>query len=323
MSPPPVLTVENLSVRLGDNRVLDGVDLAIDAGERVALVGESGCGKSTTALSVLGLLPAGSRMAADSLFVGGEALLGLDEKGRRRLRGRAVALVPQDAGAALNPVIPVGAQVAAVLRRVGGLDRRAARRRVAGLFEEVGLDASGAVASARPHELSGGQCQRVMIAMALGCEPRLIIADEPAAALDVITQARVMERLARMSRERGTALLLISHDLGMAGTWCDRGLVMYCGRVVEAAPMWSLLNRPAHPYTAGLVAALPRLDTRSTRLPTIPGNVPPPGALPPGCHFEPRCPRATARCREGRPPFAPAGGGRAACIHPLHGAGND
>jgi oligopeptide/dipeptide ABC transporter ATP-binding protein len=322
MNPPPVLEVADLSVRIAGNRVLDGVDLAVGAGERVALVGESGCGKSTTALAVMGLLPAEARVSAALLAVGGKPLLELDEKGRRGLRGRAVALVPQEAGAALNPLIGVGSQVIAVLRRVHGLDRRAARRRAADLFKEVGLDAD-TVLAARPHELSGGQCQRVMIAMALGCEPRLIIADEPAAALDVITQARVMERLSRMTRERGTALLLISHDLAMAGAWCERGLVMYCGRIVEAAPLSSLLRQPAHPYTAGLLASVPRLDTRGTRLRTIPGYVPPPDALPPGCHFEPRCPRATARCRESRPPLVPAGDSQAACIHPLTGPEND
>lgn len=316
MKSAPVLAAGNLSVRYGGNQVLDGMDLAIEPGERVALVGESGCGKSTTALAVMGLLPGGARLSADTLTVGGMDLLRLDEPGRRAMRGRAVALVPQEAGAALNPVIPVGAQVTSVLRRVRGLDRRAARRKVAALFDEVGLTGSRDFTAARPHQLSGGQCQRVMIAMALGCEPKLLIADEPTAALDVTVQARIMEQLSAMTAGRGTALLLISHDLGLVGTWCERALVMYCGRVVETAPMASLLSEPAHPYTAGLLAAVPRLGAR-TRLHAIPGSVPAPDNLPPGCHFEPRCPRASASCRDGRPVLAPAGGGLAACIHPL------
>lgn len=317
MTTGPALQATGLSVRFGPSRVVDDVSLTLARGEKLALVGESGCGKSTTALALLGLLPDAATLLSGRVLLEGREVLGRPERERRRLRGRRIALVPQDAGAALNPVIPVGRQVAAVLARVHGLASREAGARAEALLGEVGLGGGADLAGRRPHELSGGQCQRVMIAMALGCEPAVLVADEPTSALDVTTQARIMDRLEAMTGRRGTALLLITHDLGLAGVYCERGLVMYCGRIVESAPMATLLRAPAHPYTAGLLAAVPRLRGPRQRVRPIPGAMPSPDALPPGCLFEPRCPRATARCRASRPAIGDDGRGRAACFHPL------
>lgn len=321
MSDLAALEITGLAVQFGDARVLDGMNLSLAAGERLALVGESGCGKSTTALAALGLLPASARITGGRVRLRGTDLLALSERQRRGLRGRVAALVPQDAGAALNPVLPAGRQVASVLGRCLGLGRGEARRRTLALFEEVGLDAG--LAARRPHELSGGQCQRAMIALALGCEPDVLIADEPTSALDVTTQARVMERLLAMTSRRGAALLLITHDLALAGAYCDRGLVMYCGRVVEQGSVDAVLREPVHPYTAGLLDAVPRLRGARRAVRGIPGSAPPPDALPPGCRFEPRCPRASVECRQSLPEIGDDGAGRAACIHPLPGTRHD
>jgi len=318
-----LLEVSGLSVSGGPARILDEVELTVAPGEIVGLVGESGCGKTTTALSLLGLLPPGLHIDGGEIRWRGKNLARAPERSWRALRGRELALVQQEPAAALNPVRNVGAQLASVFRDRLGLDRRRARERVAELLRQVGMPDTERTMERFPHELSGGQCQRVVIARALGCEPDLLLADEPASALDTTTQAQALALIGSLARERGAAVVLISHDLGLVAGYCDRVAVMYCGRIVESAPVDDLYARPAHPYTRALLGTLPRLDTAAREpIATIPGSVPAANALPPGCHFAPRCPRATDVCRESRPPLEPAvgGPGLAACFHP-HGSG--
>jgi peptide/nickel transport system ATP-binding protein len=302
----PLLDVQALQVAFpsvgGDVRAVDGVTFTVAEGETVCVVGESGCGKSLTALSLLRLLPPAARFGAGSrILFEGRDLLALDEESLRRLRGREIAMIFQEPMTALNPVLTVGEQIAEVVRVHTGARRADAWQRAVEMLTQVGIADAPTRAKQYPHELSGGMRQRVMIAMALVLAPRLVIADEPTTALDVTIQAQILELLRGLRASGGMALLLITHDLGVVAEMASRVIVMYAGRVVEEAPVDALFARPSHPYTEGLLAAMPRLDDSRDRLITIRGTVPPPHALPSGCTFRDRCPHAFDRCATEEP----------------------
>lgn len=320
----PLLAIDNLDLRFASDRgelhALHGVSLTVNEGEIVGLVGESGCGKSITAAAVLGLLPMPpARIAGGRIVYKERDLLTLSDREMRRIRGPEIAMIFQEPMTALNPVFTVGSQMADVLCRHQNLSRRAARVAAIDWLNRVGIaDAAGRI-DAYPHQLSGGMRQRVMIAMALSCRPRLLIADEPTTALDVTIQAQVLDLMRTLVREEGVAMLLITHDMGVVAETCDRVHVMYCGRVIEQATTLELFAAPRHPYTRGLLNCLPRIDgvTEGGRLATIPGTVPELSNLPPGCAFAPRCPRAQADCEAASPPLrAMSGAHEAACLYP-------
>lgn len=311
--PSPLLRLEDLSLGFGDTAgemvpVLRGVCLDVRRGEIQALVGESGCGKTLTALAILGLLPPDCHLLGGSMELAEAGdLVQMTESQRRQLRGRRLAMIFQDPSTALNPVLTIGFQIMEVLRLHRGLDRRAARAKAQQLLESVALaDAAGRL-RAYPHQLSGGQLQRVMIAMALATEPDLLLADEPTTALDVTVQAQVLDLLLDLKEDLGLTVLLITHDLGVVAECSDRVAVMYAGQIVEEATVQDLFQQPAHPYTRGLLAAVPRLG-RKEPLAEIPGQVPEPGQLPSGCVFHPRCSEVMARCAAEAPPLFPLAG---------------
>ncbi len=284
-------------------RVLRGVSFHLRRGECFALVGESGCGKTLTALAVLGLLPSGARLLDGSIHLAGTGeLTRLDERRRRELRGRRMAMVFQEPSSALNPVLTIGFQIAEVLVVHRRLSRRQAARRVEELLEQVAMPEPRRRMSMYPHELSGGLSQRAMLALALAAEPDLLIADEPTTALDMTIQAQILELIDRLRRELGLTVLLITHDLGIVAQCADRAAVMYAGEVVEEAPVPTLFGAPAHPYTRALLGAVPRLGCGGQEMARpIAGQVPEPGALPGGCSFHPRCPEALPACRHDPP----------------------
>jgi peptide/nickel transport system ATP-binding protein len=292
-------------------RAVDGVSFGLRAGETLAVVGESGSGKSVTSLSIMRLVasPPG-RITGGQVLFRGRDLLAIGEAEMRAVRGREISMIFQEPQTALNPVHTCGAQIAEVVETHERLDRRAARARAVEMLRRVGIPAPEQRADEYPHQLSGGMRQRVMIAMALACRPAVLIADEPTTALDVTIQAQILELLAELRRELGMAVLLITHDLGVVAESADRVAVMYAGQVVEACDVRSAFRRPLHPYTAGLLASLPRLGRRTERLKVIPGGVPDPARFPPGCRFHPRCPLAQARCREAEPAMEGFGEGR-------------
>jgi peptide/nickel transport system ATP-binding protein len=309
-----LVELRGLAVAFDGVPALRGIDLRVHRGEAVGLVGESGCGKSVTWLAALGLLPRHAAVTG-SVRLAGEEILGAAPAKLDRVRGGRIAMIFQDPASSLNPVKRVGVQVMEALALHRGLRGGAARAEAARLFEQVGIPDPKRRLDAYPHELSGGQNQRVMIAMALAGEPELLVADEPTTALDVTIQAQILELLSALRRETGMALVLISHDLGVIGEVTERVAVMYAGRIVEEAPAEALLHAPRHPYAQGLLAALPPLDGPKQRLTAIPGGVPDPRAMPPGCAFAPRCPVAIAACGSEAPPLRALGPARrAACI---------
>ena len=319
----PLLDLDGLEVdfrtQSGKTAVVEGVSLQLAPGRILGLVGESGCGKSITARAIMRLLPEPpARVRARRLVVAGHDILRLDERAMRAIRGNLVAMIFQEPMSSLNPTWTVGFQIAESLRlhtELGAADRRA---RALDLLRRVGVGAGERRLAQYPFELSGGLRQRVMIAMALACGPRLLIADEPTTALDVTVQAQILDLLAELREQLGMAILLITHDLGVVAELCDEVAVMYAGRIVERAPVQELFARPRHPYTAGLLAAMPRLDRGRGRLATIPGTVPPPGARPNGCVFQPRCGRSLDRCAVDMPPLAVEAAGHAsACWNPV------
>ena len=315
-----VLSVRGLRVAIdgpqGTVMPVDGIDLSIAAGQTLCLVGESGCGKSLSCYAMTGLLPPGGRVAGGSVRLDGQELLGLSPRAMAGLRGRKLAMIYQDPQAALNPVMTIGAQIAEALT-LHGSDRGAAQAEALRLLDRVGMPAAAARMRDYPHQLSGGMNQRAVIAMALACRPRLLIADEPTTALDVTIQAQILALLRAAQAELGMALLLVTHDLGVVAEMADEVAVMYAGRVVEQGSAEALFAAPAHPYSAGLLACLPRIE-RDAALVSIPGTVPPPGALPAGCAFAPRCGRADGPCATERPaPRLLPGGVRVACHHVL------
>jgi oligopeptide/dipeptide ABC transporter ATP-binding protein len=318
---PPLLRVRDLTVAFpGDERDLvavRGVSLAVAAGEVVGLVGESGSGKSLTALAVLGLLPPPGAIRSGSIELAGRELRGLSEAEYRRVRGGRIGLVFQEPGAALNPVLTIGTQIVEAMRAHRDLSRREARERAVALLDSLAFPDARRRLRAYPHELSGGQKQRALLAVALAADPELLIADEPTTALDVTVQAQVLDLLERLRRDRRLGILLITHDLGVVARSCDRLLVLYAGEVVEEGETAEVLRAPAHPYTRGLLAAVPRLGETASAgaLATIAGVVPSLAERPAGCPFHPRCEVRRPECGRVEPPWVGLGGGRGArCV---------
>ncbi len=318
MSAEPILAVENLSIRFRGHPVdlIDDVSFSIPAGKTLCLVGESGCGKSVTSLAVMGLLPKRSAsVTAGSVRFRGTDLLAMPKSEIEDLRGNSMAMIFQEPMTSLNPVFTVGDQVAEVVRRHHQCSVREARDRALEMFRRVRMPAAEKRLTDYPHQLSGGMRQRVMIAMALANDPALLIADEPTTALDVTIQAQILDLMRELQDETGTALLMITHDLGVVAEIADEVSVMYAGRIVESGPVSQVFNAPQHPYTLGLMGSMPAIAGRQGRLITIPGSVPVPEAMPPGCRFATRCPFAVAACDAGRPPLADDGAGHAnACL---------
>jgi oligopeptide/dipeptide ABC transporter ATP-binding protein len=321
-SAPPLLEVRDLVIEFqtdhGSIRAVDGLNFEIASGDTLGLVGESGCGKSVTALALLGLIPAPTgRIVRGSIRLNGLELVGLPERELRRLRGRDIAIIFQEPMTALNPVMSIAGQMIRVLRQHKSLSHRQARAAAIEMLALTGISSPERRIDDFPHELSGGMRQRVLIAMAMSCGPQLLVADEPTTALDVSIQAQVLEQLSVVQSRFGTAILLISHDLAVIAQTCRRALVMYCGQAVEEADTEALFESPAHPYTAGLLASNPALAQSGKRLPVIAGNVPESGAIPIGCRFAPRCPRARARCHQDAPLRTVKDGRQHACFFPL------
>ena len=312
---PELLSVKDLRTYFrtdaGVARAVDGVSFALEKGEVLGIVGESGCGKSVTSLSIMRLVPqpAGEIVAGSSIRFRGRELLELDEAGMRKVRGEDIAMIFQEPMTSLNPVYPVGEQIAETLRVHRGMGRAEARTRAIEMLRLVGIPEPAERADAYPHQLSGGQRQRVMIAIALACEPDLLIADEPTTALDVTIQAQILDLLAELRERLGMAILLITHDLGVVAEVCDRVVVMYAGHVVEEGRVADIFRDPRHPYTQGLMQAMPRLGRRKERLAVIPGIVPSATAWPVGCRFHTRCPYAWDLCIREAPSLFEAGPG--------------
>jgi phosphonate C-P lyase system protein PhnK len=306
--------VRDLSVAFGRNTVVEGVSFDLAPGEILGVVGESGSGKSVTALSIMRLIPAPGRVTGRIDFAG-QDLMALPEARMREIRGRDIAMIFQEPMTSLNPVFTCGDQVMEALVHHRGLDRAGARAEALKLLKLVEIPSAERRLDDYPHQLSGGMRQRVMIAMALACRPKLLLADEPTTALDATIQAQILDLLRGLQRELGMAVVLITHDLGVVSEVAHRVLVMYAGRVVETSPAAEVFERPLHPYTEGLLASIPRLEGPIERLDAIPGQVPAPDAMPAGCRFAPRCRYAEPACAASPPPLAPRGEGRAAaCI---------
>ncbi|MBL8702232.1 MAG: ABC transporter ATP-binding protein [Alphaproteobacteria bacterium] len=310
--PAPVLSVRDLSVAIGARRVVDEVSFDLAPGEVLALVGESGCGKSMTALALLGLLPGAARLVAGSIGFEGKDLARLPEPAMRAIRGNRASIVFQDPSGSLDPLMTVGDQMAEGLHAHHTLSRDAVRGRSLAMLRAVGISEPERRLAQYPFELSGGMCQRVMIAIALAAEPAILLADEPTTALDVTIQAQILDLMKALRRERGTAILLITHDMGVVADMADRVAVMYAGRIVETGPVETIFAAPRHPYTALLLRSVPRLDDRpKSEMTVIEGSVPAQGDWPPGCRFAPRCPLAEPACTAAQPALELVGDTRA------------
>ncbi|MCB1336748.1 MAG: ABC transporter ATP-binding protein [Maritimibacter sp.] len=321
-----LLSVRNLTVDFattsGNFRAVEAVDVDVDPGEVLAIVGESGSGKSVAMLAVMGLLPWTATISADEMRFAGRDIRGLTAKQRRSVIGRDMAMIFQEPMSSLNPCFTVGFQIKEALKKHTDLSRAARQARAIELLDLVGIPAPETRLSAFPHQLSGGMSQRVMIAMALSCNPKLLIADEPTTALDVTIQAQILDLLARLQRETGMALILITHDMGVVAETAQRVQVQYAGQKVEEQQVRPLFATPHHPYTAALLAALPERATER-RLPTIPGVVPGQFDRPAGCLFSPRCTFADERCRTQAPPVQGPELGLARCHYPVAGPGQE
>lgn len=330
MSPEIVLDVRGLTVefptRNGILTAVDNVSFSIAKGEILGVVGESGAGKSLTGAAIIGLLEPPGRVAKGEIRLKGERIDGLTGEALRRLRGRRVGMVFQDPLTSLNPLYTVGDQlIETISTHRPDLSASAAQERALSLLIDVGIPAAKDRLFAYPHQFSGGMRQRVVIALALAAEPELVIADEPTTALDVSVQAQIIALLKRLCAERGTSIMLITHDMGVIAETCDRVAVLYAGRIVEIGPVADVIHRPCHPYTIGLMGAIPALDGEEDRLTQIPGSMPRLSAIPQGCAFHPRCARASQTCLDERPRLTAAGSGSAACWHidpALTGAGS-
>ncbi|WP_434136107.1 ABC transporter ATP-binding protein [Pseudomonas luteola] len=316
-SPCSVLSIRNLTVRFkgAAANVVDGLSLDIAPGRTLAIVGESGCGKSVTSMALMGLLPDSAQVHADTSTFLGEPLLAMTEQRRLDVRGNRLAMIFQEPMTSLNPAFTIGDQITESVMRHQNLSPQQARRRALEMLEKVRIPAAAQRLEAFPHELSGGMRQRAMIAMALANDPALIIADEPTTALDVTIQAQILSLIANLQAETGTAMMLITHDLGVVAEVADDVAVMYAGQVVESGPVTALFDDPQHPYTIGLMGSMPLMGPREDRLATIAGRVPTPAEMPSGCRFASRCPFVIQACRADRPPLREITPGHlAACI---------
>lgn len=316
-----LLEIENLSVQFPSKtavmHAVDGVSLSLEAGEVLGIVGESGSGKSVTMMALMGLVSYPGRVTADKLRFDGHDLLTLSSSERAKLTGKDVAMIFQDPTTSLNPCFTVGFQLAETLKLHMGLDTKTARRRSIDLLEQVGIPAAESRLNVFPHQMSGGMNQRVMIAMAIACNPKLLIADEPTTALDVTIQAQILDLLRNLQKERNMALVLITHNMGVVSEMAQRVAVMYAGQIMEERSALDIFESPQHPYTEALMAAMPERSDGMSRLATIPGMVPGLFDRPSGCLFSPRCTYATNHCRSERPPLRDWQSGMVRCHYPL------
>ena len=318
-----LLDVQNLTVefptRRGVLRALDGISFSIAPGEVLGVVGESGAGKSLTGAAIIGLLEPPGRVSGGQVLLDGQRIDTLTDDRMRHIRGKQIGAIFQDPLTTLNPLYTVGRQLVETMQTHLSLSDSEAKARAVGWLEAVGIPAAAQRIGSYPHEFSGGMRQRVVIALALCAEPRLVIADEPTTALDVSIQAQVIALLKRITRENGTSVMLVTHDMGVIAETADRVAVMYAGRIVEIGPVRDVVQHPAHPYTEGLMGSIPSLETRVGRLRQIDGAMPRLNAIPPGCPYNPRCPKVFARCLVEHPSLMDAGATRAACW--LHAPG--
>ncbi|EMT50777.1 ABC transporter ATP-binding protein [Brevibacillus borstelensis] len=315
----PVLEIENLQTHFFTDRgqipAVDGVTITVNKGEVLGIVGESGCGKSVTSLSVMKLVPnPPGKIVGGSIKFKGEDLVLASEKRMREIRGNEIAMIFQEPMTSLNPVYTIGDQIGEAIRLHMKVGKKEALGRAVEMLKRVGIPRAEGIVREYPHQLSGGMRQRVMIAMAMACNPELLIADEPTTALDVTIQAQILDLMRHVNKESGTAILLITHDLGVVAEMCHRVVVMYAGNVVEEGDVRTILKEPKHPYTIGLLNSLPKLEVSQERLYSIPGNVPIPGSIQMGCRFSPRCEQADDKCRTQMPELKTVGANhRARC----------
>jgi peptide/nickel transport system ATP-binding protein len=326
MTTTPLLEVSHLRVefptRRGTLLALDDVSFSIAPGEILGVVGESGAGKSLTGAAIIGLLEPPGRIAGGEIRLDGRRIDNLPPAEMRRVRGRQIGAIFQDPLTSLNPLYTVGRQLVETIQTHLPLNAAKARERAIDLLRQTGIPAPEARIDQYPHQFSGGMRQRVVIALALAAEPRLIVADEPTTALDVSIQAQIIALLQRLAREHGASVMLVTHDMGVIAETCDRVAVMYAGRIVEIGPVQQVIHHPAHPYTRGLMGSIPAMDEDRERLAQIDGAMPRLNSIPPGCAFNPRCALVMPRCREERPDLLDAGATRAACwLHDSAGAG--
>ncbi|MBF0290233.1 MAG: ABC transporter ATP-binding protein [SAR324 cluster bacterium] len=316
---PPLLTVQGLKTYFftddGTYKAIDGLDFEIAQGETVGIVGESGCGKSVTAMSILRLILSPGKIIEGQIHFQGRNLLTLSEAKMRKIRGNEIAMIFQEPMTSLNPVFTIGNQIQETLVLHRNLKKKAALERSIDLLRMVGIPRAEAIVSEYPYSLSGGMRQRVMIAMALACNPKLLIADEPTTALDVTIQAQVLDLMRKLKNEHKSAMIMITHDLGVVAETCERVIVMYAGKVVEETDVRTLYRNPKHPYTIGLLHSIPSLDKEQEWLDSIPGNVPIPLGMPPGCRFAPRCSQVNELCRQSEPELLPAAPGHKVRCH--------
>ncbi|MCM3079206.1 ABC transporter ATP-binding protein [Brevibacillus invocatus] len=308
----PVLHIENLQTHFFTDRgqipAVDGVSIKVHKGEVVGIVGESGCGKSVTSLSIMKLVPnPPGKIVGGTIRFKGEDLVTASEKRMREIRGNEIAMIFQEPMTSLNPVFTIGDQIGEAVRIHTKASKKESRQRAIEMLKKVGIPRAEAIVDEYPHQLSGGMRQRVMIAMAMACNPELLIADEPTTALDVTIQAQILDLMRQLNRDADTAVLLITHDLGVVAQMCHRVVVMYAGNVIEEGDVRTILKEPKHPYTIGLLHSLPKLEESQERLYSIPGNVPIPGSLTTGCRFAPRCEQAVDRCRQEMPELVAVG----------------
>jgi peptide/nickel transport system ATP-binding protein len=312
-----LLEVKNLRVefpsRHGTLLALDDISFSIAPGEILGVVGESGAGKSLTGAAIIGLLEPPGRIAGGEVILGGQRIDNLPYEQMRKIRGRQIGAIFQDPLTSLNPLYTIGRQLVETIRTHLPVTEEQARARAIGLLQQTGIPAAEARIDQYPHQFSGGMRQRVVIALALAAEPKLIVADEPTTALDVSIQAQIISLLKRLCKEHGAAVMLVTHDMGVIAETCDRVAVMYAGRIAEVGPVADVIHRPSHPYTVGLMGSIPAMDEERERLAQIDGAMPRLNAIPRGCAFNPRCPKVFERCRVERPNLLDAGATRAAC----------